>query len=241
MHIKSKYILIMLLLVMASQAKAQSYFPAQNSKLIAGTAAVPLAYLLDNTMRDFVRSAKSPTADIIFGVTNQIGEPYVTLPLIAGLYLGGMAADEKSIQNTGLYLGEAYLLNVAVTFSLKSLFGRARPYNNLGHNEFTLWSFSDDFMSFPSGHSSAAFTTATIIAHRINTPVAYYVSYGLALMTTMSRIYFDKHWYSDTTFGALIGTLSGLIILELNTENKQESEQETAQSLPIFSISIPVL
>ncbi len=223
------------------ESQAQSYFPEQNANLISGAVAIPIAYTLDYTMRDFVRSAKSPAADFIFGATNQIGEPYVTLPLIAGLYFGGMAADNKSLQNTGLYLGEAYVLNAAITFSLKSLFGRARPYNNLGHNEFTFWSFEDAFMSFPSGHSSAAFTTATVISHRINSPAAYYISYGLAFMTTMSRIYYDKHWFSDTAFGAFIGTLSGLVILELNADDRDKKSPETEQTLPIFSISIPVM
>ncbi len=232
--------IIVFLLLFSCRAKAQSYFPKQNANLIAGVSALPVAYTLDNTMRNFVRSTKSSTADIVFGTTNQLGEPYVTLPLIAGLYLGGMAADDKYIQNTGLYLGEAYMLNAALTFSLKSIFGRARPYNNLGNKEFTFWSFEDAFMSFPSGHSSAAFTTATVLAHRINTPTAYYVSYAAAFMTMMSRIYYDKHWFSDTVFGAFIGTLSGLVILELNKE-EVKGEPIKLQSLPVLSISVPVM
>lgn len=240
MH-KLFYISLLFLLLAFEDSKGQSYFPDQNANLTAGLAAVPLAYTLDNTMRNFIRSGKSTSADYIFGATNQFGEPYFTLPLIAGLYFGGMAADNKELQNTGLYLGEAYALNAAITFSLKGLFGRARPYNNLGNNEFNFWSFSDDYMSFPSGHSSSAFVTATVISHRINKPAAYYISYSLAFMTMMSRIYYDKHWFSDTAFGAFIGTLSGLIILELNSDDDTVESPENAQSLPIFSISVPVM
>ncbi len=221
---------------------AQDYFPEQNKNIAAGVGMVPVAFLLDATMRDFVRSTSSPTSDIVFGISNQMGEPYVTLPLIAGMYLGGLAADNTSLKNTGLYLGEAYALNIAVTFTLKSVLGRARPYNNLGNNEFTFWAFKDAFMSCPSGHSSAAFTTATIVAHQINTPTAYYISYGLSFMTMMSRIYYDKHWFSDTVFGALIGTLSGFIILELNSQDTEEQAPKPGvSSLPVFSISLPIL
>jgi membrane-associated phospholipid phosphatase len=66
--------------------------------------------------------------------------------------------------------------------------------------------------SFPSGHATSVFALATILA--LNTSdkrfsILYLIT---AIITGYSRIYLGQHFLADVTAGALIGTLSGLIV-----------------------------
>ena len=105
---------------------------------------------------------------------------------------------------------------------LKGLFGRSRPYAAAGDaQDFDLGGGfgSSTRRSFPSGHTSMAFTFASVIAgetshrwpraHRVVAPLAYAAATGVG----PARMYNDKHWASDVALGAAIGTLSGRIVV----------------------------
>lgn len=79
----------------------------------------------------------------------------------------------------------------------KRLVGRVRPDG------------SDD-RSFPSGHSAAAFLTASLFAKEYGhiSPWLSVGAYGVATSTAMLRRVNDHHWTSDVMVGAGIGILS---------------------------------
>lgn len=81
--------------------------------------------------------------------------------------------------------------------STKRLVGRVRPDG------------SDD-RSFPSGHTAAAFLTASLFAKEYGHLSPWYSvgAYGVATSTAMLRRINDKHWMSDVMVGAGIGILS---------------------------------
>lgn len=81
--------------------------------------------------------------------------------------------------------------------STKRLAGRVRPDG------------SDD-RSFPSGHTAAAFLTASLFAKEYGHLSPWYSvgAYGVATSTAMLRRINDKHWMSDVMVGAGIGILS---------------------------------
>lgn len=60
--------------------------------------------------------------------------------------------------------------------------------------------------SFPSGHTAVAFSTATIIGDAYNCGI---ITYPLAGLVGLARIYKEKHWASDVYFGAVLGLLIG--------------------------------
>jgi len=67
-----------------------------------------------------------------------------------------------------------------------------------------------DRRSFPSGHTAAAFMTATMLNKEyghLSTWVGI-GGYGVATMTGLMRIANDKHWLSDVIVGAGIGILA---------------------------------
>jgi hypothetical protein len=86
---------------------------------------------------------------------------------------------------------KGFVLNEAITFGLKLAIDKRRPDGS-------------DINSFPSGHTSTTFQTATFIQKR------YGIKYGipaylLAGYTGFTRIYSKKHYFLDVLAGAVIG------------------------------------
>ena len=60
--------------------------------------------------------------------------------------------------------------------------------------------------SFPSGHSAAAFSVATVVANRYgNHKWVPWVVYGMATAISLSRVTTNAHFSSDVFLGAAIG------------------------------------
>ncbi|MFN2564234.1 MAG: phosphatase PAP2 family protein [Gemmatimonadaceae bacterium] len=138
------------------------------------------------------------------------------------LYAAGVATRRRAIADVGWHTLEALALSGQVTSALKGAFGRTRPYAAAG--DARDFDFGGGFAtttrrSFPSGHTSIAFTFATVVAeetshrwpraHRVIAPLAYAAATGVGV----ARMYHDKHWASDVVLGAAIGTLSGRIVV----------------------------
>ena len=62
--------------------------------------------------------------------------------------------------------------------------------------------------SFPSGHSSVTFATATVLQRDLGWKVGV-PAYGLATYVAASRIQDKRHFLSDVAFGAAIGIVAG--------------------------------
>jgi membrane-associated phospholipid phosphatase len=100
----------------------------------------------------------------------------------------------------------AELVTAGVTDGLKSISDRERPSG--GNN------------SFPSGHSSAAFTNAVLANRNLqylsisdNLRIALNVgNYVLASATAWARVEADGHWLSDVFAGAAIGYFFGAFL-----------------------------
>ncbi len=67
--------------------------------------------------------------------------------------------------------------------------------------------------SFPSGHTTAAFTMALLLAHIINKKTWSIILPLLALLAGYSRVYLAQHFLTDVLAGICIGMLSALLSL----------------------------
>jgi hypothetical protein len=94
------------------------------------------------------------------------------------------------------YLFLSNLLSATVTHSIKRLVDKERPYGG-PH-------------SYPSGHTTLAFTNAAVLHHefRDTAPLLAWSGYLLATTTGVFRIINHKHWMSDVLAGAGIGILA---------------------------------
>ena len=81
-----------------------------------------------------------------------------------------------------------------LTHALKHSVRRTRPN---GHK-----------LSFPSGHTSAAFASAAVLERHFGWKIGVPV-YALSAYVAASRVQERKHYLSDVLFGATIGIVAG--------------------------------
>jgi membrane-associated phospholipid phosphatase len=142
------------------------------------------------------------------GVANLGLGKYQTLGL-AGTSIFAFAGGDKKLQKTVIIWAGSLLINSVATDQLKKTFQRHRPSSRDSHNSFDWRKGPKLNVSFPSAHTSNAFTTATVFAIMYKdkkwvSPVAY----TLASLVGLSRIYNNAHWGSDVFAGAAVGFLS---------------------------------
>jgi membrane-associated phospholipid phosphatase len=204
-------------------------FTARDAWYAAGFAAVTVAMLpLD---RQIAKQLQNPgtQADRFLShtATNfRIIGSSVPLVLSGVLYGVGRAGRFDKVATLGLHTAEAIGLASATTYIVKGLAGRARP-NLVGDSMAGSVQFArgfrkgDPYSSFPSGHTTIAFATASAASAEVAHwwPKAWYVApilYGSATLTAASRLYNNDHWASDVIIGAAIGTFSGIKVVKYN-------------------------
>jgi membrane-associated phospholipid phosphatase len=113
-----------------------------------------------------------------------------------------------------LVLAESASTAILLTQGTKYAVGRLRP---------DAWARGtiespDDKVSFWSGHTSFAFSTAaaaTQIARLRGRPGWRWLglaSFGAAALTGYLRVAADRHWLTDVVTGAAVGTTTGLVV-----------------------------
>jgi len=99
----------------------------------------------------------------------------------------------------------------------------ARAVPILEHNNYS--------NSFPSGHTSTAFTTALLLAFIVWRKFAIYVFPLIAFLVGYSRVYLAQHFVTDVLAGSVIGIISSylsLLIYEHFQRKKRELQQEAS-------------
>ncbi|HET7132810.1 MAG TPA: phosphatase PAP2 family protein [Gammaproteobacteria bacterium] len=162
----------------------------------------------------------SPGTRRVLDAAAFIGGPG-SIGIEAAMWGAGRIWKNPNLATDGETAIEAAALSGVVTFAVKGIAGRARPYlDSTRANNFSFGrgiSASEDYQSFPSEHTAAAFAFATAMTARLqvrHSPSVKWaapVLYGLATLTGISRVYGHDHWASDCLFGAAIGTVSGLV------------------------------
>lgn len=184
-----------------------------------------LAYLGDQSARDAVRGAGPQGNAVLEGLAefgNAWGQPGV-VGLGFALWGGGLVAKRPTVAASGLRAIEALTVSGTVTSLLKMTFGRARPYlSPTAPDDFRLFrgaQYRDGrYASMPSGHATAAFAFASAVTGEVRLRAPQHartvgvLSYGAAAATAYARMHDDRHWLSDVTVGAGIGTVTGWAI-----------------------------
>lgn len=142
------------------------------------------------------------------------GSAYIfTLGTPLSYLITGAIKKDKTLKKRALYITESVGIATAIAFTTKELVKRERPaiQDLTFHSENNATNYS-----FPSGHTSAAFSLATsmsIINHKWFVVVP---SFAWATMVGYSRMYLGVHYPSDVIVGALVGTGSAWLSYRLN-------------------------
>jgi len=136
---------------------------------------------------------------------------YGTVATPVAMYVGGMILKDSKMKSTALLAGEAVADTYILTTFMKDIDRRLRPIAVVNGNYRDTW-FEDNTHpwhsngSFPSGHSIAAFSVATVVARRYrNHKWIPYVAYGMAGVIGFSRLTLSSHFVSDVFMGAALG------------------------------------
>jgi len=205
--------------------------PSAQSSIILGATSIGIASsiaYMDIPARNFFLRNQTPLADNIFSVTNTIGEIYTPIALSVSLYGIGLFFEEPTTRITGRLLAESFLFSGITTSLGKSFFGRSRPFVNGDNTDFQFFQLNEPNLSFPSGHSTVAFSIASVLSYRIDNIYASVGLYSLASATAAARMYKDKHWFSDVLLGSVIGTASGIYVCSREEDRHSKKTQQSS-------------
>lgn len=184
------------------------------------TSSVAATVLADQSVADFSQKYRSTELDYL---SNNFLEPFdaeYSAMLMGGFMGHGLLFRNTKSVSTGLLLAESYSLAMIFVRIPKNLIGRKRP-DAWPLSTPSDWDGPFHGVSFPSGHTTASFAIASVIANQYRdhkwVPVT---AYSIATLAGLSRIYENRHWLSDVVAGAAIGTLVGNLVSHRTSNSK---------------------
>ena len=129
----------------------------------------------------------------------------------AGLYFLGAAKHNDHLTETGRLGGEAIVNSLLVVQALKLATNRERPNEGNGRGGFwphSTRSYETDG-SFPSGHATATFAFARVVASEYPSKRVQLAAYLFAMAVSASRVTAREHFPSDVLVGGTFGYLIG--------------------------------
>lgn len=150
----------------------------------------------------FDRLRGRPAVDKLFYAATDLGD-FSLVWLILGALRGLRSErDWHAAVRLGLAMGaESVLVNALI----KSVFRRRRPAWNADH---PLRARRPRTSSFPSGHSTSAFSAAVLLSED---DALWPLYFTVAAVVASSRVYVKMHHASDVAAGAALGVILGLI------------------------------
>jgi membrane-associated phospholipid phosphatase len=128
-------------------------------------------------------------------------------------WVSGMITKNNILKKDALFALESFTCNTAITYVTKLIVNKPRPHQF--DSTIIALNVASNY-SFPSGHTSEAFATATsltLITHKWYVAVPAYAWAGLV---GYSRLYLGVHYPIDVFAGALVGTGSAFLSYKLN-------------------------
>lgn len=172
-----------------------------------------LSFTIDDEIQQWSQKNLNSTGD---AVAKYVGEPFGNPLIVVGssfvIYTVAKISHHPKVSDPALTAFKATLIAGGATGLIKILAHRARPDENIPPDSWD-WggpSFSNQNLSFISGHSATAFAlAASMSTYYKDYPWVAWVSYPVATVTALSRIYDNRHWFSDVVGGAVLGIFIG--------------------------------
>jgi membrane-associated phospholipid phosphatase len=167
---------------------------------------------IDVRLLKWINSEETLNSDKYFRfISNSDSYAVIGMPII--LAGAGLIRDDNKMFRNACVMAAASVLNAGVTNALKYTVNRERPFET----------YPDIFKkakagspSFPSGHTSSAFATATSLS--LTYPRWYVIvpSFAYAGTVGYSRMHLGVHYPSDVVAGAVIGAGCAYLTYKVN-------------------------
>jgi hypothetical protein len=188
---------------------AKGHYLLPTAIVVGGT--VGLIYADPHAMPYFQKHQKN------WDDVNDVFDPSITtgevVALPAGLLAAGYIRHDDREVNTALLATEAYGDSVVINLAMKAVTRRQRPADVAPSGNFEDTFFNGGKSpfkgsSFPSGHSTAVWSVATVVAERYRhrgKPWVPVLAYTMAVAISCSRITQMAHFPSDVWLGSALG------------------------------------
>lgn len=145
------------------------------------------------------------------GVTNSTFPISIGTPVI--IYAVGLIKKDSVTKVKAIFIGETLAASAFVSYALKNTIKRDRPYITYPEIDNVT---EESSYSFPSGHTSSAFATATSLS--LAYPKWYVIAPSFLWAGTVgySRMYLGVHYPTDVLAGAIVGSGSAFLCYKLN-------------------------
>jgi membrane-associated phospholipid phosphatase len=144
--------------------------------------------------------------------TNDVFDPLITtgevIAVPAGLLMAGYIRHDSREVDTALLATDAYADSAIIDLALKAVTRRNRPADFPAPKPYedTFFRAQATGSSFPSGHATAVFSVATVVARRYaRKRWVPFAAYGMATVISLSRITQLAHFPSDVFLGGALG------------------------------------
>jgi membrane-associated phospholipid phosphatase len=162
--------------------------------LASGTGGALAVRPSDDNLRDWA-AEQGPSGSTRFG--RALGDGWVQGGAALATYGVGLVVKDRETIHVGSDLIRAQTLNAVLTRATKAVVGRQRPG---GSND-----------SLPSGHASATFATAAVLAGHYGWEVGA-PAYAVATYVGWTRVRDQAHWATDVVVGATVGLIAGYTV-----------------------------
>jgi len=166
---------------------------------LAGGAGALAVHPIDSDVNQRLHSHYQ-AVNAAFAPGKYVGNTAVQVGAALVTYTIGRVEDQPKVSHMGMDLLRAQIVDSALTEGLKYATHRERPDKS-------------NAQSFPSGHASITFATATVIERHLGWRRSA-LAYLLASYVAASRLHDNRHYLSDVVFGAAVGTISGRTITQ---------------------------
>lgn len=194
--------------------------------------------LLDDEIYDGIqRNRTEATSDVAKGI-EEFGS-FPSFGIMGAFYLGGAMLDNYEAKTVAMDAFAASFISAGlITSSLKVIAGRSRP--DEGDSTYRFQPFGGH-SSFPSGHTTQAFSLASVIAGHYDEWWVDALSYGIAGGVGLARIEQEAHFPSDVVAGAIIGTIVGKTIVRYNRKYHKNVILEPAADMEGAGLSLKIV
>lgn len=127
---------------------------------------------------------------------------YLAPTFTTGNLAYGLLFKDKVAIHNGLESAMSVGICLALSGGIKTIVNRPRPYQS--HPEINTYTYSDG-KSFPSGHTTLAFATATTLALEYKKWYITIPAFVWAGSVGYSRMRLGRHYPTDVASGAVVG------------------------------------
>lgn len=149
----------------------------------------------------------------------------------AGVFIAGLKSHDKKMQQDAIYMAGGFLASAIVTQGLKVIIKRDRPFVTYS---FIVKRDAGGGYSMPSGHTTAAFCTATSLS--LLFPKWYVIApcYLYAASVGYARMYQGVHYPTDVLAGAVVGAGSAWLAYKAEKWiNKKRTNHKTTATVSL--------